>query len=145
MSGAGADTIVDARVIASTATAEATADVSAGERVELIAEFTAIAGREEEVERLLLALTAEVRRESGCLDFTPHRVGPAPTGPALAAAAAAAGPAPIGARFVVTEAYRDAAAFAEHLAAPYGAVFNGALAPLIVERGSVLTFLTPLG
>ncbi|WP_022892254.1 putative quinol monooxygenase [Agromyces subbeticus] len=117
-----------------------------GARVELIAEFTAIAGREEEVERLLLALTAEVRRESGCLDFTPHRVAPAPTGRAfMAAAAAAAGPAPVGARFVVTEAYRDAAAFAEHLAAPYGADFNAALGPLIVERGSVLTFLTPLG
>ena len=117
---------------------------SIDERVELVAEFTALAGCEEEVEHLLLALTAEVRRESGCLDFTPHRVVEAPSGPAFAAAAAATGPAPVGARFVVTEVYRDAAAFAEHLAAPYGAEFNAALAPLIEEDGSVLTFLAPL-
>ena len=120
------------------------ADAVPDGRVELIAEFTAIAGREEEVERLLLALTAEVRQESGCLEFTPHRVAAAPSGPAFAAAAAVAGPAPVGARFVVTEVYRDAAAFAAHLAAPYGADFNAALGPLIVERGSVLTFLASL-
>ncbi|WP_235507624.1 putative quinol monooxygenase [Agromyces sp. Root1464] len=120
------------------------ADPDADGRIELIAEFTAIAGREEEVERLLLTLATEVRHESGCLDFTPHRVVEAPSGPAFAAAAAATGPAPVGARFVVTEVYRDAAAFAEHLAAPYGADFNAALGPLIVERGSVLTFLSSL-
>ncbi|MDQ0894200.1 putative quinol monooxygenase [Agromyces ramosus] len=112
---------------------------SADERVELVAEFTAVAGREEEVERLLLALAAEVRREPGCLDFSPHRVAAPPAG-----SAATAGPAPIGTRFVVTEAYRDASAFAAHLAAPYGAPFNAALVPLIVEDGSVLTFLRPL-
>ena len=43
------------------------------------------------------------------------------------------------------EAYRDEEAFAAHLAAPYGAEFNAALVPLIVEDGSVLTFLTPIG
>ena len=112
---------------------------SADGRVELIAEFTALAGREEEVERLLLALTVEVRQESGCLDFTPKRVGGAPAG-----AAVTPGPAPIGTRFIVTEAYRDAEAFGAHLAAPYGADFNAALGPLIVEDGSVLTFLRPL-
>ena len=31
-------------------------------------------GREEEVERLLLALADDVRREPGCLEFEPHRV-----------------------------------------------------------------------
>ncbi|HEY9308179.1 MAG TPA: hypothetical protein VIP82_10300 [Microbacterium sp.] len=62
-----------------------------------------------------------------------------------AAVAAAASSPSVGTRFVVTEAYRDAAAFAEHLAAPHGTVFNAALGPLIVERGSVLTFLTSLG
>jgi quinol monooxygenase YgiN len=124
---------------------EVDGDATADARIELIAEFTAIAGREEEVERLLLALAAEVRRESGCLDFTPRRVTAAPSGPAFAAAAAATGPAPVGTRFVVTEVYRDAAAFAEHLAAPYGADFNAALGRLVVERGSVLTFLAPLG
>jgi quinol monooxygenase YgiN len=112
---------------------------SDGERVELIAEFTALPGREEEVERLLLALTAEVRRESGCLDFTPHRVAAVPAG-----AAVAPGPAPIGTRFLVTEAYRDASAFVAHLDAPYGAHFNTALGPLIVEDGSVLTFVRAL-
>jgi hypothetical protein len=44
-------------------------------RVELIARFTALPGREEEVARLLLALTAKVREEPGCLAFEPHRVG----------------------------------------------------------------------
>ena len=115
------------------------ATAGADERVELVAEFTAVAGREEEVEGLLLALTAEVRREPGCLDFTPHRVAAPPSGSAVTA-----GPAPVGTRFVVTEAYRDASAFAEHLAAPYGADFNAALGSLIAEDGSVLTFLRPL-
>jgi len=112
---------------------------SVDERVELVAEFTALAGCEEEVEDLLLALTAEVRRESGCLDFTPHRVARPPAG-----ATVTPGPAPVGTRFIVTEAYRDASAFAAHLAAPYGADFNAALGGLIVEQGSVLTFLRPL-
>ncbi|KQM82098.1 putative quinol monooxygenase [Agromyces sp. Leaf222] len=104
--------------------------------VRLIAEFTARSGREEEVARLLLALADDVRREPGCLEFATHRVVGPPAGVDVAH-----GPAPIGTRFVVTEAYRDAAAFAAHLAAPYGSVFNAALAPLIVEDGSVLTFL----
>lgn len=115
------------------------ASADADARVELVAEFTSLPGREEEAERLLLALTAEVRREPGCLDFTPHRVAGPPAGSAVTT-----GPAPIGTRFVVTEAYRDAAAFAAHLGAPYGAAFNAALGPLIVEDGSVLTFLRPL-
>ena len=110
------------------------------DRVELIARFTALPGREEEVERLLLALTAKVREEPGCLAFEPHRVGPAPAGPA-----ATAEPGQAGTGFVVLEAYRDEAGFAEHLAADYGAEFNAALGPLIAEDGSVLTFITPLG
>lgn len=115
----------------------------ASARVRLVAEFTARPGREEEVERLLLALTEAVRREPGCLDFTPLRVAPAPVLEA-SAPAVAAGTAPAGRRFLVTETYRDAAAFAEHLAAPYGAPFNAALGPLIEEDGSQLTFLQPL-
>ncbi|MCD5344885.1 putative quinol monooxygenase [Agromyces sp. S2-1-8] len=111
--------------------------------VRLVAEFTALPGREEEVERLLLALTEDVRREPGCLDFTPLRVVGAPV-PAPGADAVVAGPAPAGRRFIVAEAYRDAAAFAAHLAAPYGAVFNTALGPLIEEDGSQLTFVQPL-
>ena len=109
-------------------------------RVELIARFTALPGREEEVAHLLLALTAKVREEPGCLAFEPYRVA-APS----AASGVAAGSEPVGSGFVVVEAYRDDAAFAEHLAAPYGATFNAALGPLIVEDGSVLTFLAPLG
>ena len=109
-------------------------------RVELIARFTALPGREDEVARLLLALTASVREEPGCLAFDPHRVAPAPAG-----TAAASGPEPIGTGFAVVEAYRDEAAFAAHLAAPYGAEFNAALVPLIVEDGSVLTFLSRVG
>src|SRR4030095_7563283 len=102
------------------------------DRVELIARFTALPGREEEVARLLLALTARVREEPGCLAFEPHRVAPAPAG-----SGATAGPEPIGTGFVVIEAYRDEAAFAEHLAADYGTAFNETLVPLIVEDGSV--------
>jgi quinol monooxygenase YgiN len=109
-------------------------------RVELIARFTAQPGREEEVARLLLALAAEVREEPGCLTFELYRVGPAPSG-----SGAIAEPQPAGTGFVVLEAYRDEEAFAEHLAAQYGAEFNAALGPLIVEDGSVLTFMAPLG
>jgi len=110
------------------------------DRVELVARFTALPGREEEVEHLLLALSAKVREEPGCLVFEPHRVAAAPNG-----SGAAAGPEPSGTGFVVVEAYRDEAAFAAHLAAAYGAEFNAALEPLIVEDGSVLTFLARLG
>ena len=45
----------------------------------------------------------------------------------------------------MVEAYRDEEAFAAHLAASYGATFNAALVPLIVEDGSVLTFLSRVG
>ncbi|GAB2962651.1 hypothetical protein GCM10027075_73040 [Streptomyces heilongjiangensis] len=40
--------------------------------------------------------------------------------------------------------YRDEDAFQAHLDAPYGGPFNAALAPLIEEDASVLTFLDPL-
>ncbi|MEV1128495.1 antibiotic biosynthesis monooxygenase [Agromyces sp. NPDC049794] len=113
---------------------------SATDRVELVARFTAVPGREEDVAHLLLALAAKVRHEPGCLAFEPSRVAAPPAG-----SDAVAGPEAIGAGFVVVEAYRDEAAFADHLAAPYGAAFNAALRPLIVEDGSVLTFLAPLG
>jgi quinol monooxygenase YgiN len=128
---------------------------SDADRVELVARFTALPGREGEVEHLLLALTAKVRAEPGCLDFAPYRVAASSAGSGLVAGPEgigaaeigpeAAGTGVIGAGFVVVEAYRDEAAFAAHLAAPYGATFNAALGPLIVEDGSVLTFLAPLG
>ncbi|MFD1573535.1 putative quinol monooxygenase [Agromyces cerinus subsp. nitratus] len=101
-----------------------------------MAEFTARPGCEEEVERLLLAFTGEVRQEPGCLDFTPHRVeAPSVGRPGVAEPVAA------GSRFIVSEVYRDSEAFAAHLAARHGAAFNSALAPLIEEPASMLTFL----
>lgn len=109
-------------------------------RVELIARFTALPGRGEEVAGLLLALAARVREEPGCLAFEPYRVGQAPAVPGVTAE-----PEPAHSGFVVLEAYRDEEAFAAHLAAEYGAEFNAALGPLIVEDGSVLTFMTPIG
>jgi quinol monooxygenase YgiN len=112
------------------------------DRIELVARFTAQYGREEEVSHLLLALAESVRKEPGCLAFEPYRVAASPAG---SGARAAVGHDAVGTGFVVVEAYRDEAAFAAHLAAPYGATFNAALGPLIVEDGSVLTFLAPLG
>jgi quinol monooxygenase YgiN len=110
------------------------------DRIELVARFTAQYGREEEVSHLLLALAENVRQEPGCLAFEPYRVAASPVG-----AGASTDPEAIGTGFVVVEAYRDEAAFAAHLVAPYGATFNAALGPLIVEDGSALTFLAPLG
>lgn len=92
--------------------------------VALIAEFTARPGEGDTVARLLAALAADVRREEGNVAFDCYRRADAPD------------------RFVVHEIYRDRAAFAAHLAAPYGAVFNGRLNALILEPHSMLTFLT---
>ncbi|MDR5691334.1 putative quinol monooxygenase [Agromyces indicus] len=105
--------------------------------VELVAEFTALPGCEDEVERLLRDLTIAVRAEPGCLVFDAYVL----TDPPAVAEADPAWTA-VGTRFVVVEAYRNAAAFAEHLAQPHGAVFNAALGPLIAEaNGSELRFL----
>lgn len=112
-----------------------------GARVELVAEFTALPGNEAEVEALLAELTMAVRAEPGCLVFDAFAV---TDGPLVAELPVDAMPA--GRRFVVVEAYRDAAAFAAHLAQPHGARFNAALGPLIAEPGgSVLRFLRPVG
>ena len=108
--------------------------------VELVAEFTALPGNEAEVEALLAELTEAVRAEPGCLVFDSY----VETEPPVVAELAT-GDMPEGLRFVVVESYRDAAAFAEHLAQPHGARFNAALGPLIAERGgSVLRFLRPV-
>ena len=113
---------------------------TAAGRVELVAEFTALPGNEREVEQLLLGLTHDVRAEDGCLVFEPYVVAEPPPGAGVVAT-----PASDGTRYVVVEAYRDADAFAAHLAAPHGAVFNAALRPLIAEPdGSRLTFLRRL-
>jgi quinol monooxygenase YgiN len=113
---------------------------SSDARVELIARFTALPGREDEVAHLLLAFMAKVQKEPGCLAFEPSRVAAPPAGSGLAPS-----PEPVGMAFVVAESYRDEAAFAAHLTAPYAAVFNDTLGPLIKESSSQLTFLAPLG
>ncbi|KQX05831.1 antibiotic biosynthesis monooxygenase [Leifsonia sp. Root1293] len=92
----------------------------------LLATFTARPGQAASVEQLLLGLTARVRAEPGNLVFDPSRGAGDPD------------------RFTVYEVYEDRAAFEAHIAADYGAVFNAALAPLIVEDGSQLEFLSPL-
>jgi quinol monooxygenase YgiN len=94
--------------------------------VTLIAEFTARPGQGEAVDALLAGLAENVRREPGNVAFDCFRRLEQPE------------------KFVVYEIYRDRAAFAEHIAADYGAVFNARLRELIVEPNSVLTFLTPL-
>jgi quinol monooxygenase YgiN len=95
-------------------------------QVVLIAEFTALPGRAGEVDALLAGLAVDVRREPGNVLFDCYRRRDND------------------ARFVVYEVYTDRAAFAAHIAADYGAVFNAALRKLIVEPNSVLTFLAPL-
>ena len=92
----------------------------------LYARFTARAGCEEKVAGLLRELTAAVRREPGNLRFDPYTQAARP------------------AEFFVFESYRDEAAFQAHLAAEHGARFNAALADLIEEDGSVLSWLQPV-
>jgi quinol monooxygenase YgiN len=89
----------------------------------LYAEFTANPGAEERVAELVRDLTARVRAEPGNVFFNPHTLVDEPR------------------RWFVYEVYRDEAAFREHLAADYGAEFNGALAELVEGGGSTLTFL----
>lgn len=109
-------------------------------RVDLVAEFTALPGREDEVEALIAGLAIAVRSEPGCLVFDSYAVIDPP-----AMAEAASAPRVDGRRFVVVESYRDGEAFESHLAQPHGAVFNAALGPLIAEpTGSVLRFLRPV-
>jgi quinol monooxygenase YgiN len=92
--------------------------------VTLYAEFTARPGAEDAVAGLVREFTARVREEPGNVTFEPSTLEAAPR------------------RWFVYEVYRDAAAFQAHIAADYGAAFNSALGPLIVEGGSRLTRLT---
>lgn len=91
--------------------------------VALHATFTARAGHAETVRELLDGYAKLVRAEPGNvlfaasqLKFDDHS-------------------------FFVYEEYANQAAFDVHLAAEYGAVFNGKLQPLITEPESALTFL----
>uniref|UniRef100_A0AAU1UGH2 Antibiotic biosynthesis monooxygenase n=1 Tax=Streptomyces sp. NBC_00119 TaxID=2975659 RepID=A0AAU1UGH2_9ACTN len=92
----------------------------------LVAEFTAREGAEADVARLILEYAKEVREEDGNLAFEVYTKASQPRA------------------YWVFEAYRDEAAFQAHLKAPYGGPFNAALAPLIEEDASVLTFLDPV-
>ncbi|MEU5280223.1 putative quinol monooxygenase [Streptomyces asoensis] len=92
----------------------------------LLAEFTAREGARDEVARLIGDYAREVREEEGNLVFDVYTRASAPRA------------------FWIFEVYRDEDAFQAHLKAPYGGPFNAALAPLIEEDASVLTFLDPL-
>lgn len=91
----------------------------------LLAEFTAREGAEGEVAQLLREYARTVREEVGNLSFEIYTK--------------AAGPR----AYVIFEAYQDEAAFQHHLTAQYTDPFNAALAPLIEEGESRLTFLDP--
>ncbi|MFF3911519.1 putative quinol monooxygenase [Streptomyces sp. NPDC001848] len=92
----------------------------------LLAEFTAREGAEDEVARLLRDYARKVREEEGNLAFDVYTKTADPRA------------------YWIFEVYRDEDAFQAHLKAPYGAPFNTALAPLIEEDASVLTFLDPM-
>lgn len=94
--------------------------------VALYAEFAAVPGRANDVERLIAAFAEVVRAEPGNLVFDVYREADAPE------------------RFFVYEIYRDQAAFDAHIAAEAGAAFNAELNDLIVGDGSTLTFLRKL-
>ncbi|ALV37887.1 putative quinol monooxygenase [Streptomyces sp. CdTB01] len=92
----------------------------------LYAEFTAREGAEADVALLLRDYAEQVRQEEGNLAFDSYTRAGDPRA------------------FWIFEVYRDEDAFQAHLKAPYGAPFNAALAPLIEEDASVLTFLDRL-
>lgn len=95
------------------------------DRVVLYAEFTAVPGSVDAVEALVLGYAQVVRSEPGNVVFDVYRRVEAPE------------------RFFVFEAYRDRAAFDDHLGGEAGRVFNATLTPMIVEPQSALSFLTP--
>jgi quinol monooxygenase YgiN len=92
----------------------------------LYAEFTAKPGNVREVVALVRQYAELVRSEPGNLVFATHQKRDDTD------------------TFFVYEEYADSAAFALHVAAPYGADFNSALGELIVGAGSDLTFLVPV-
>ncbi|MFD5159264.1 putative quinol monooxygenase [Streptomyces hawaiiensis] len=89
----------------------------------LLAEFTAREGARDEVARMIVEYAEKVRQEEGNVAFVVYTKAASPRA------------------FWIFEAYRDEDAFQTHLKAPYGGPFNTALAPLIEEDASVLTFL----
>ena len=96
------------------------------EQVTLHAEFTAIPGAADEIETLIQEYAQLVRAEPGNVAFNVYRRVESTD------------------RFFVFEAYRDRAAFEDHIAGESGQIFNERLVPKIVEPASVLSFLTPV-
>lgn len=89
----------------------------------LYATFTAKSGNAALVAKLLRGYAENVRKEPGNVLFEATCKSDEPES------------------FFVYEEYADESAFQAHLSASYGAPFNAALAPLIVEPQSRLTFL----
>ena len=93
-------------------------------------EFTATVGNQLLVTELVTELIAEfaagVRVEPGNLAFAPHIRVDSPS------------------TVFVCEAYRDQAAFDEHLASAHGYDFTFRVADLVVGGGSRLTMLSPI-
>ena len=92
----------------------------------LYAEFTVKPGSEDRVAEMMRQLTNDVRQEPGNQLFLPYTRETNPR------------------EYFVFEVYEDDAAFQEHISADYGARFNGELADLIEEDGSILTWLQPV-
>lgn len=96
---------------------------AAGSAVILYATFTALPGNAATIAALLGEYAELVRKEPGNVLFEAScRVDESDS-------------------FFVYEEYVDETAFKAHLSAPYGVPFNAAIAPLIVEPQSLLTFL----
>lgn len=89
----------------------------------LYAEFQAVPGAGDAVASLVAGYRRDVRAEPGNVRFDAHRLTEDRD------------------RFFVYEEYVDEEAFAAHLGNPANAVFNAALAPLVVGGGSTLTWL----
>ncbi|MGN8027481.1 putative quinol monooxygenase [Microbacterium sp. 22242] len=89
----------------------------------LYAEFQAVPGAGDAVAALVAGYRRDVAAEPGNLRFDAHRLQDDRD------------------RFFVYEEYADDTAFQAHVAAPYCAAFNEALAPLVVGGGSALTLL----
>ena len=96
---------------------------AAGSPVILYATFTASPGNAAIIAALLGEYAELVRKEPGNVLFEASCGADQPES------------------FFVYEEYVDEMAFQAHLSAPYGATFNAAITPLIVEPQSLLTLL----
>jgi quinol monooxygenase YgiN len=92
----------------------------------LYAQFSALPGREPELERLVREYGDKVRAEPGNLTFRANLRRDNRSS------------------FFVYEEYADVDAFNAHVASAHGSAFNAILSELIVGEASELTFLLPL-